>query len=225
MIVGNIVLDLLVLAGLTFAGIYWWRRGFFRGVLKTFAGLFSAILSMLFFDKLGAVLKEKYVYAFVFERIDAAMATLTAGVTPEAMADAIPSGLQGAASLVGIDLLALAEGAAADGQLAIASFTATAAGAISQFLSALAAFVLLLVGIFFMIRVLTVPLDFLLSKIPVVNKINSILGMSFGLIGALLLTWVVVQLVGFLDVTMGFRFIEIEKAWISGLFYRVSVFS
>ncbi len=225
MVIGNIVLDLVVLAILAISGIYWWKRGFIRGVLKTFAGLFSAMLSMAFFDNLAVVLKEKYVYGFVFERVEAALATLTAGVTPDAMVDAIPAGLKSAASLVGIDLLSMAEGAAINGQTALASFTVTASTAIAQLLASIAAFVLLFAVIFFVIRVLSVPIDFLISKIPVVNTVNSALGLAFGLVATVLLLWIAIQLFGFLDATMGFGFVEVEKAWISGIFYRISPFS
>ena len=133
--------------------------------------------------------------------------------------------MQSAASLVGIDLLAMAEGAAASGQQAIANFAVSASGAIAQLLASIAAFVLLFAVLFFVIRILATPIDMLINKIPVVNTVNSALGLAFGLIATILLTWVGVQLVGFLDVTMKFGFIEVEKSWIAGLFYRVSIFS
>lgn len=225
MVIGNIVLDLLVLAILGIAGVYWWKRGFIRGVLKTFAGLFSAVLSMLFFDNLAVVLKDKYVYDFVFEKVEMALAQLTAGVTPEAMTEAIPSGLKNIASIVGIDLHSMAEGAAVSGQEAIANFTVSASGAIAQLLASIAAFLLLFAGIFFVIRVLSTPIDFLISKIPVVNTVNSVLGLAFGIVATVLLLWLAIQLLGFFDATMKFGFIEVERAWISGLLYRFSIFS
>ena len=65
MTIGNLLLDLVVISAIA-AGFYiGWRRGFICVVLKTFASLFSAVLALCFFEKLAAVLKEKYVHTFV----------------------------------------------------------------------------------------------------------------------------------------------------------------
>ena len=65
----NWILDLVIVLCLAAGFYYGWKRGFLKIVLKTFAGLFSAIFALTLFDKLGTVLKEKYVYSFVHTKI------------------------------------------------------------------------------------------------------------------------------------------------------------
>ena len=114
MIFGNLILDALLVIFLALGFWYGWQRGFLRIVLKTFAGLFSAVIAMTFFDDLGATLKEKYVFDFVKGKVSGSLAELGAGVDADTIVDKVPEGLQNAASIVGIDLAAMAENAAAE---------------------------------------------------------------------------------------------------------------
>ena len=78
---------------------------------------------------------------------------------------------------------------------------------------------------YFVLRVLAGPLNALIMKLPVIGKVNQILGSTFGFFAAILLCWIFVQLLGFLDATMRLGFIEVQDAWIAGLFYRFHIFS
>ena len=225
MVVANLILDIILVVALALLAIVGWKRGFIGGVLKTFAGLFSVMLSFWFFEAFALVLKEKYVLGFVKEKVTLALTELTAGYTPETMTDSVPEALRNAAAFVGIDLMAMAESAIAKGQDVLTQFAETASQAISQFLSSVVAFVLLFLIFYFVLRVLSGPLNALIMKLPVIGKVNQVLGSMFGLLAAILLCWIFVQLVGFLDVTMRLGFIEVPDAWIGGIFYRFHIFS
>ncbi len=220
---GNILLDLVVVFFVFFGFYYGWRRGFLRIVLKTFSGLFSAVIAMSFFGDFGVVLKEKYFFSYVHEKISAALSDMTAGVDSASLAESVPSGLQNAASLVGIDLTAMAENAMQTGQNAIAEFAETSSHAISQFLGSAAAFLILFVASFFVMRVLSTPISGLVMKIPVLGHINRFLGLLFGALTTLIIAWLFAKLVGFLDDMMGISFFEVKDAWITGLFYKFSL--
>lgn len=221
----NWILDIFVVLFLALGFYVGWKRGFLKIVLKTFAGLFSAVIAMSFFDNLGSVLKEKYVFTFVHNKISAAIGELGAGVDAAAMADAVPSALQKAASLVGIDLVGIAESAVQSGKDSLAEFVENASHSISQLISSAAAFVILFLLSFFVLRVLSTPINAIVMKIPLLGHVNRFLGLLFGALTALILAWLFIKLVGFLDETFELTFIEVKDAWASGAFYRFSFLS
>lgn len=220
---GNIVLDLLVACLLVYGVYYGWHRGAFHILLKTFSGLFSALIPMFFFKDLGAVLKEKYIYTFVSGKIEEAMQT--PGLDAASMAEAVPGSLKNIAGIFGIDLSAMAENAAEKGSAAISEFSAKATDAISQMISSIAAYVILFVLSLIVLKLLATPLNALLMKIPVVGHINRFAGLLFGLLVALIFSYLGIKLLGFLDETLSLAFIEVEDAWLSGALYRYSFFS
>ena len=219
----NWILDIIIVLCLAAGFYYGWKRGFLKIVLKTFAGLFSAIFALTLFDKLGSVLKEKYVFSFVHTKISEALAEISAGADAAAMAEAVPSGLQGVASLVGIDLNAAAESAIRSGQDALAEFATDASHSIAQFISSVAGFVILFVVAYFVLRVLSTPISAVVMKLPLLGHVNRLLGSFFGALAALILACLFVKLVGFLDVSLDLSFIEVEDAWAAGAFYRFSL--
>ncbi len=220
---GNWILDILIVLGLATGFYFGWKRGFLKIVLKTFAALFSAVFALTLFDKLGSFLKERYVYSFVHTKISEALVEIGAEADAAAMADSVPSGLQGVASLVGIDLTAAAEGAIRSGQDALAQFATDASHSIAQFISSVAGFVLLFVAAYFVLRVLSTPISAIVMKLPLLGHINRFLGSFFGALAALILAWLFVKIVGFLDVSLDLSFLEVEEAWAAGAFYRFSL--
>ena len=225
MVIGNIILDLVLVLLIAFGFYFGWKRGFLRIVLKTFAGLFSAVIAASFFGSLAAVLKEKYVYTFVHGKLTEALGDLTSGASAESIAEAIPSGLRDTAALVGIDLGAMAETATKEGQNAILTFVEDASHSVSQMIASAAAFILIFLGAFLVLRVLSTPINAIVMRIPVLGHINRFLGLLFGAATALILSWLFVLLVGFLDGALSLSFLEVNDSWIGGLFYRFSLFS
>lgn len=222
---GNIVLDLLLFCVLAFGIHYGWQRGAFHILLKTFSGLFSALIPMFFFRDLGAVLKEKYVHTFVSRRLEDAMHSLGLDADPATMAESVPKAFRNAAGIFGIDLGAMAEVAAASGKEAVGEFTATAGDAISQMISSIAAYVMLFVLSLLLLKLLATPLNAILMKLPLVGKINRFLGLAFGGLVALIFAFLGAKLLGFLDETLSLAFIEVEEAWLAGALYRYSLLS
>lgn len=225
MLIGNILLDLILLA-LVILGFYLgWKRGFLATVLKTFAGLFSAVIAMTCFGTLAPVIKERYVYGFVHQKIGEALEGLGANSAPDTLTDAIPSGLRDTAALVGIDLNSIAESAVREGQNAVQQFAESATDSIAQLIASAAAFVILFLVSLFVLRVLSTPISAIVMRIPVVGQINRFLGLLFGGAAALILAWIAVLLVAFLDGSLSLEFIEVPDAWLAGVFYRFSIFS
>ena len=225
MLIGNILLDLIVAFAIVSGFYIGWRRGFISVVLKNFAGLFSAVLSFRCFEGFAAVLKEKYVHAFVKDGLADALSGLTDGASAENMADAVPASLARIAGFVGIDLLEMAEKAAESGKNAIESFVTSASNSISQLLSSIVSFAILFALFLFVLRVLSVPLSAVIMKTPLIGSANRMLGLLFGAFATLILTWVAVQLIGFLDATIGLGFLEVKDCALSGMFYRFRIFS
>ena len=225
MLIGNILLDLVVLLALATGFYIGWRRGFISVVLKSFASLFSAVLAFNFFEKFASVLKEKYVYSFVSNGLHNALSNLTDGATAKGLTDAVPDTLTKIASVVGIDLEGMADKAIESGKNAVESFVEAASNSISQLLSSIAAFLLLFFMFLFVLRVLSIPLSAIIMKIPVIGTINRSLGLLFGALATLIIAWVVIQLIGFLDESIGLGFIEVKDCLFSGMFYRFHIFS
>lgn len=225
MLIGNMLLDLIV--ALTVASGFYigWRRGFISVVLKNFAGLFAAVLSFSFFEGLAAVLKEKYVLSSVKAGLSEALSGLSDGASADKMAEAVPDSLARIASLVGIDLVGMAEKAAESGKNAIESFVSSAANSISQLLSSIVSFLILFALFMLVLRVLSVPLSAIIMKTPLIGTINRALGLLFGALATLILAWVAVQIIGFLDETIGLGFVEVKNCTFSGMFYRFRIFS
>ncbi len=224
--VGNFILDLLLIALLAFGVYYGWKRGCIRIALKTFSGLFSAVIAASCFGKLGAVLKDKYVYAVVNKKIGEAVGNIVPEhVSPDKLTEAVPDALESAASLVGIDLEGIAESAIESGQNAVAQFTESASQGISQLIASAAAFLIIFVVSYFVLRVLSTPISALVMKIPVLGHINRFVGLLFGGLAALILGWIAIKVIGFLDESLSLSFLNVNDAWLSGLFYRYSLLS
>ena len=221
----NWILDLLLVFGLATGFYYGWKRGFLKIVLKTFAGLFSAVLAMSLFEKVGAALKEKYVFSFVYDKITAALGEVGLNADAAEMAEAVPDGLRKAAGLVGIDLVSIAENAIKNGQDGLAQFAENASHSISQLIASAAGFVIVFVVSFFVLRILANPISAIIMKLPLLGRINRFLGLVFGGFTALIIAWLLIKLIGFLDESLALSFVEVKDAWASGAFYRFSIFS
>ncbi len=217
--IANLILDLVVVAVVVIGLISGWRRGFIRIVLKTFAGLFSVIISLNFFEELGAVLKEKYVLPYISDKIAEAVESGAGGGAAQ-LVDSVPAEWQNVANLVGIDLNSMAQNAANSGQNAMQQFVSSASESVAQFVSMVAAFVLLAFVSYFVLRILAVVLSKIIGGIPVISTVNKVLGLIFGLIVSAMLCWIFVQLVGFLADSMNLTFLEMNSTLISKLLYN-----
>ena len=94
-----------------------------------------------------------------------------------------------------------------------------------KMIASAAAFILIFLGAFLVLRVLSTPINAIVMRIPVLGHINRFLGLLFGAATALIFSWLFVLLVGFLDGALSLSFLEVNDSWIGGLFYRFSLFS
>ena len=221
----NWILDILLIAFLAWGFYYGWKRGFLRIVLKSFSSLFAAVIAMSLFDKLGAFLKEKFVYTFVHNKVMASISELGSGFAADDIVDAVPSGFQKAASLVGIDLTSMAENAVQTGEDALMSFGEAASHSIAQLISSAAGFVILFLVSFFVLRFLANPINAIVMHLPILGRLNKYLGLVFGAFTTLIFAWLFIKLLGFLDETFILDFIEVKDAWAAGAFYNYSILS
>ncbi len=221
----NWILDILLIAFLAFGFYYGWKRGFLRIVLKTFASLFAAVIAMSAFDKVGAFLRDTFVYTFVHNKIMNKVEDLGIASAADDIVEAVPETFQKAADLVGIDLASMAESAMQSGEDAVARFAESASFSIAQFISSAAAFVLLFLVSFFVLRFLSTPINAIVMRLPILGRVNHLLGLVFGAFTSMIIAWIVIKFLGFLDTTFALSFIEVEDAWASGAFYRYSLLS
>ncbi len=221
----NWILDILLIAALAFGFYYGWKRGFLRIVLKTFASLFAAVIAMSNFNALGVFLRDRFIYTFVHNKVMEKVAELGIGSAADEIVEAVPEGFRTAASMVGIDLTSMAESAVQSSENALTSFAEAASFSIAQFISSAAAFVLMFLVSYFVLRFLANPISAIVMRLPLLGQINRYLGLIFGAFTAMIIAWLTIKLLGFLDETFALSFIEVKDAWASGAFYRYSLLS
>ena len=221
----NWILDILLVAALAFGFYYGWKRGFLRIVLKTFASLFAAVIAMSYFSALGVFLRDKFVYTFVHNKVMEKVAGLGIGSAADDIVGAVPEGFRRVAELVGIDLTSMAESAVQSSEDALMSFAESASFSLAQLISSATAFVLVFLVSFFVLRFLATPINAIVMRLPLLGQINRYLGLVFGALTTMIIAWLVIKLLGFLDETFALSFIEVKDAWASGAFYRYSLLS
>ncbi len=219
--IGNIILDLLILAFIAFNVISGWKKGFIRVVLKHFSALFALVIAASFFSSLAPTIKENYIGPYFEEQIEEAIASGTqgSGITADSLTESVPEIWQKIAETVGIDLTGLAENAIRSGRNQIQEFVRSVSNSVAQLVSSAAAFALLFFGSYLALRLLALPLSKIVNSLPIVHGINQVLGLVFGLIVSLLITWIFVKVAAFASAALNWNVIAVEDTVLARLFY------
>ncbi len=202
--------DLLLLAIVVGTILTCMRKGFVRSVIELAGGIFAAIAAYFLAQPVGAWLSGTFVKPFFEDKIAASLLSVAGTEATGNAAEAIlnfdltkvlsdaPQALQELLARYNIDLaytqsVAAAESTVADKSAAVVDAIATpVANTISLCVSFLVLFVL-----FMMVIGLLARLASKISYIPVVGKVNRILGTVFGACKAVVLVFVVAALLRF----------------------------
>ncbi len=192
----NIIFDIIIVAIIVLGTIIGAKRGFFKAVLRTFTGLITVIVAYFATEPLSKFINDRFIYhnleGKISNAVNSHLTNADIYLDPAVLADAVPDSLGVIASLAGYDIKELAISASEKGQNIIATFIENASSVISGIISSLIAFVVLLVGVYVVLRVLACVLDLIFSSIPVLKKINRTLGMIFGFLCSLINSWIFV---------------------------------
>ena len=192
----NIILDLFVVAIIVISIVIGAKRGFFKAVLRTFAGLITIVIAYFATKPLSKIINDRFIYNNLEEKISSEvnshLANAGVDLSPSELVEAVPDSFETIASLAGYDIEELAVAASEKGHNIITTFVENSTSVISSVISTLIAFVVLLIGVYVLLRMLASLLDLIFSSIPVLKKINRTLGMIFGFVCSLINSWIFV---------------------------------
>ncbi len=217
----SIVLDILMLVVLVIPIIQGFRNGFVKTVLRFGRILISTVLSCLFAKKVGGWLQDKWIYNFIYKKVDGIVSEeVSKRATIDNISEKLPGGLRESLSTFGVDTDTVAENAAGAGQEAIAEFTDKVASSVSGVVSVILAFVLVFIVSFLLLILASVLLNAIVSRIPVVKTVNFWLGGGIGLLVGICAAWglaqVIVTVLGFFAMT------DFSHAYLLNFFHSVN---
>ncbi len=191
----NQIVDLLIIAILIIGSVIGAKKGFIKSVLKMGAGIISVIISYAFTSKLADFFNRKYIFTPVKEKIGAAVnqyiTDINGGeISAEGLVNAIPESLRNILSLVGYNVDEVANNAFEAGNNTLEKFISSSSELVANILSTIFAFVILFLGTFVVLKILSVVLDAVIKKIPGVSQINSALGFLFGFLCTIINIWI-----------------------------------
>ena len=176
--------------------VYGWKKGLVRGVLQTFHGLLSLIITLAFFQPISLGIKDKFVLPYISKSVHKAVTDAIGGevVEAEGLLEAVPETIKTVASVFGLNLEAVAESAAKSGQEAVTMFTTAVSDSIAQLLSIIIGYAVTVVLDYIGLRVCGSLVSVIIEHIPIVSTVNRVLGVLFATILALFFSWIFVQL-------------------------------
>jgi uncharacterized membrane protein required for colicin V production len=228
MTVFSIMLDLLPILLIVLGAIFGMRQGFIRVVFGRLRRLTSLALAAILARPVGSWVKDEFLLAPVTGKIkeflaDALGAELS-GATGEEMASNLPAALRGVLNLLRIDISEAAADAEAAGGNLLEQFASRIAEPAARFLGVLLAFVALYFLCRIFLRLLVSVVD-MIFKLPGLRILNSLLGLVFGLLFAVLYSWLLVTALGYVGDLLAngdvrfFAGFDIEKTYIAKYFY------
>ena len=189
----DILLALFILTSL----VYGWKKGLVRGVLESFHGLLSLIITLAFFQPISLGIKDKFILPYISKivqkSIDDAVGESIVGA--DGLLEAVPDSVKSVADVFGLNLEALADSAAQSGQEAVEMFAASVSNSISQLLSIIIGYAVTVVLVYVGLRVCGTVVSFIIEHMPIVSTVNRVLGVLFATVLALFFSWLFVQLI------------------------------
>lgn len=193
----GIALDILLALFILTSLVYGWKKGLVRGVLQTFHGLLSLIITLAFFQPISLSIKDKFVFPYINKSVHKAISDAIGGdiVDAEGLLEAVPDSVKSVADVFGLSLDALADSAAKSGQEAVDMFILGVSNSISQLLSIIIGYAVTVILVYVGLRVCGSLVSVIIEHIPIISTVNRILGVLFATILALFFSWVFVQLI------------------------------
>lgn len=177
-----------------------------------FARVFIAFaLAFLFSSLLASLFNRLWIFPAVHGTVQNALSSTA--ISGSAVVSAIPAGLRAIAALNGIDLQKIADNTSAS------DLSNAMALPISQCISAALAFVFLLIGSYFALKLLLPLLSRAVHTISFLKAADTVGGAVFGVFHALLIGWVLSFVGGFLLSLFG---TSLDETYVIRFFNHVS---
>ena len=194
----SLALDLLMIVAVLIPLIIGLKTGFVKTVFRFFKLIAAVVLAFCFCKPLGLFFKERFVYGFVNGKVSEIIHNCLADVgmgnlTTETLSGSVPDGLKAFLSFFGINTDQMASDAVTTGGEAVENMISTVSDAVAGAVSVVLAFIcIFIVGLIFII-IFGKLLDSIVSRLPVLGTLNTVLGGVIGLVIGLILAWVVSQ--------------------------------
>ena len=226
----NLLLDVLLAVILLHGLISGWMRGFVRVVFRKLRRLTSVILAILVARPLGAWIGEEYFRASMVgeirEILVKALGTGADTATATELAGELPLVMRGLLNLFGVDVAERAAEIDAIGGNALTRFAESIASPVASIIGILIAFVLSYIVFRLFLRVIVYVINAIFS-LPGLRLINKILGVVAGAFFAVVLSWILATVLGYvfgLLADSGIAFFadfDVTKTWIAQYFYQL----
>lgn len=190
----SIILSIIVLTALLIPAIRGAVAGFVKTALHLLRFVIAAILAFSFSKLLGTFLKEKWLGAKFYDSIWSALSEkVDFNSATSSMEEAVPSGIRAILSAFDVDVSAIAESAASEGEAMLQSFAQTVSDKIAGIVGVVIAFVAIFVVSLLVLWLVSSLLTTLIERIPLVGGINRVLGFLLGLLLGVGVAWIVSQ--------------------------------
>lgn len=217
----HIILDVIIIITLAIPIIQGFRKGFVKMVLRFGKFIVSCVCAGLFCKKLGVWLRDKWIYQFVYDKINGIVETeVENGATIDSIAQTLPEGLEETLSTFGVDVGTVAEELAVSSETAIADFTVKVSSYVANIASVVVGFAILLVVSMIVLSIVGAVLNAIVTRIPVVKTINAWLGGAMGVLLGVVTAWGAAQLV--VTILGFFAMVDYSDAVILNFFHDVN---
>ncbi len=193
----GIVIDIIILVICGFVIFNAWKNGLIKSVMGLVTGIVSFIAAYSFAPVFGDFIYEKYALKMISDGIAKTLESLsrTAAGTFDlsSMVEEMPDSLVQIINRYAVDSGKLSEmcGNITEGTSdTVASVAEYISAPIADTLSAAVAFIVIFIGVFVVLSLLTFIVD-LIFHLPVLNGTNKSLGLVFGVIEALIIAFLI----------------------------------
>lgn len=193
----GIVVDIIIVAVGVLTVVMAYRAGLVKAVMGMLRGVVSFVAAYAFTPILGEMIYDGFMLKSISSGLETTIASLAENSDGsydlakmyETMATENDGTLADIARNYNVDMAALEEkcaGVTAGGKDAVSSVSDFIAGPIADSISSVMAFVLIFIGVFVVLTLLTKVVDGIF-RLPVLYDVNKIFGVIFGLLEATLL--------------------------------------
>lgn len=231
-----LAIDIILIAVMAAVILNAARRGFIVTLFSLLSTIVSVLVAVLFYKELGAFFYDAFVFdsiaPYIGDLAEQVIAEMGGTVDLTALTAELPEGLRSAAELLGVDFAELAQYAADSANVGAEAFSGMADGFAASLSSAVAnviAFAALFFGALILLNLVCFLLD-KLSKLPLLNGTNKLLGFALGALEALVLGIVLAHISATLCGAYGalhedFAFANVaENTYVAGFLLAISPF-
>lgn len=216
----TILLNLAMIIAILIPAVRGYMRGFVKMAFHLFRFVIAFVLSSCFAKPIGVLLKEKWLgdkfYNTIYEALNSVKGEITGG---ESIANALPSGIRTLLETFGVDVTAEANQALA-GEQTLESISINLSDKLASFVGGAIGFVAVFLLSLLVLAIFSGILTAIVDKLPLIGKLNKLLGFVFGTLIGLIVAWLAAQLIVTLLVT--FTEVDYSGAVLLNFFHDIS---